>query len=209
MELSALLGFASIAAALIVIPGPDWAFILAAGALDHVVLPAVAGLMTGYAVITIVVAIGVGPVVSRSPATLLALTTCGAAYLICLGLKTWAGPADIGHTAQASATGPSRAGYVLRGAGVTALNPKGLLVFLAILPQFARPSAAWPMTAQLAVLGSTFVVICGLFYLALGSLSDRVLAARPLASGVLTKLAGIAMVGVGAALLIERLLDAI
>ena len=41
MEPSAVLGFAVVAFALIAVPGPDWAFVLAAGARDHVVLPAV------------------------------------------------------------------------------------------------------------------------------------------------------------------------
>ena len=40
MEPTAVLGFAAIAFALIAVPGPDWAYVLAAGARDHVVMPA-------------------------------------------------------------------------------------------------------------------------------------------------------------------------
>ena len=41
MALSALLGFAVVAFTLIVVPGPDWAYVLAAGTRDHVVVPVV------------------------------------------------------------------------------------------------------------------------------------------------------------------------
>jgi threonine/homoserine/homoserine lactone efflux protein len=90
MELSAVVGFALIAFTLIVVPGPDWAYILAAGARDHVVIPAVAGLIAGYAAITAVVAVGVGPLVAGSSTALLVLTVGGAAYLIYLGPKSCA-----------------------------------------------------------------------------------------------------------------------
>jgi threonine/homoserine/homoserine lactone efflux protein len=88
---------------------------------------------------------------------------------------------------------------------VSALNPKGLLIFLSILPQFTRPGAGWPLPAQLAVLGAVFTMACGVFYLFLGVTSDRVLAARPEASEVTAKIAGAAMVLVGVLLLVERL----
>jgi threonine/homoserine/homoserine lactone efflux protein len=64
MELSAVAGFALIAVTLILVPGPDWAFVLASGVRDRVVGPAVLGLMLGYAAITAVVAVGVGPVLA-------------------------------------------------------------------------------------------------------------------------------------------------
>jgi threonine/homoserine/homoserine lactone efflux protein len=47
MELSAVLGFAVIALTLIVVPGPDWAYVLAVGTRDHVVLPVVTGCCSG------------------------------------------------------------------------------------------------------------------------------------------------------------------
>ena len=52
MELSAVLGFAVVAFTLIVVPGPDWAYVLAAGARDHVVVPVVGGILLGYVMIT-------------------------------------------------------------------------------------------------------------------------------------------------------------
>jgi hypothetical protein len=67
MKPGQLLAIAAIAATLIAIPGPDWAFILAAGARNRVVLPAAAGLVIGYALIIVVAALGVGPLVTAAP----------------------------------------------------------------------------------------------------------------------------------------------
>ncbi len=204
MELTAVLGFALVAVTLIVVPGPDWAYILAAGARDHVVAPAVGGLMLGYAAITVLVAFGVGSLVAASPYALLVLTVCGAAYLIHLGVRVLRGPAPI-ESARREGTGNRSAGhYLMRGAGVSALNPKGLLIFLAILPQFTRPTASWPVPVQLLTLGAVFTIACGVFYLLLGHTADRVLAARPGAAKLTTKVAGAAMVIVGLALLVEQ-----
>ena len=40
-----------------------------------------------------------------------------------------------------------------------------LLVFLAVLPQFATPRGIWPLAVQLAILGVVFTLTCGVFYL--------------------------------------------
>ena len=60
VELSVTLAFAAIAFTLIAIPGPDWAYVVAAGAHDRVVAPAVAGILSCYGIVTAVVVAGVG-----------------------------------------------------------------------------------------------------------------------------------------------------
>jgi len=207
MELSAVVGFALVAFTLIVVPGPDWAYILAAGARDHVVLPAVAGLILGYAGVTVVVAVGIGPLVAGSSTALLSLTVCGAAYLMYLGIRVQRSPAQVGDAGGRPACVPSHTHYLLRGAGVSALNPKGLLIFMAILPQFTRPASGWPIPVQLATLGGIFTLACALFYLPLGYTSDRVLGARPGAARATAKAAGAMMVVAGLALMGERLIE--
>jgi threonine/homoserine/homoserine lactone efflux protein len=202
-----LLAFWGLTVVLIVIPGPDWAFTLASGVRDRVVFPAVAGLMLGYAVITVVVAAGVGAIVTRTPVILTALTGIGAAYLAYLGLTLLVRPAAVDHAAVRVAGPPSyRWGHVVRGVGVSGLNPKGLLLFLAILPQFTDPDHGWPVPAQLAALGLVFVVTCGVFYTGLGLCARSVLRSRPGASRAMSRLSGAAMIVIGALLLIERLL---
>lgn len=209
MELGLILGFAAIAFTLIAVPGPDWAYILAAGARDRVVLPAVGGLMLGYTLITAVIAVGVGPVAANVPFILVALTIVGAGYLVYLGVKTLRSTARIESDGAQKTLARGPFGYVARGVAVSGLNPKGLLLFLSILPQFARANQPWPLPVQLAVLGMVFVLICGVFYLVLGFAANRVLGSRPRVAQITTRVAGIAMILVGLALLGERAVEII
>ncbi len=94
MELSATLAFVAIAFTLIAIPGPDWAYVLAAGARDHVVVPPVAGILLGYAVVSAVVG-GFAALVNAFPAALLVTTVAGASYLTYLGVKVLPSPAHV------------------------------------------------------------------------------------------------------------------
>ncbi|MCL6423581.1 LysE family translocator [Brachybacterium sp. JHP9] len=208
MDPTAVAGFAVIAFALIAVPGPDWAFVLAAGARDHVVWPAVGGLMVGYLVLTAVVAVGIGPLIAAIPLAMTLLTVGGALYLLHIGVRTLRSSS---HAADAvRPAGPlaaSAAGYMRRGAMVSGLNPKSMLLFLAILPQFAHPGQSLPLPAQLAVLGCVYVVLTGLFCVPLGFASHQVLGARPTVARVTTIVSGIAMVLAGIALLAERIIQ--
>jgi threonine/homoserine/homoserine lactone efflux protein len=89
---------------------------------------------------------------------------------------------------------------------VSGLNPKGLLLFLALLPQFASRHGSWPLPAQLALLGVVFTVTCGAFYLGLGSVVRTLLVSRPWATRALTRISGGAMIVIGALLLAGRFL---
>ncbi|MFC7547944.1 LysE family translocator [Plantactinospora sp. GCM10030261] len=204
MEITAVVGFAAIAFTLIVVPGPDWAYVLAAGARDHVVVPAVAGVMAGYALVTVLVVVGVGPLVATVPLAMTALTLAGAGYLTYLGVRVLRGSGRIEPAAATIVSASSPGRYFARGIGVSALNPKGILIFLSILPQFTQSAGGWPLPAQFAVLGGVFILITALFYLPLGWAADRVLGARPRVARITTKIAGIGMILVGAALLVER-----
>ena len=129
METSVIMAFAALSLALIAVPGPDWAYIIAAGVRGRVVGPAVGGLMLGYVVITVVVVLGLGPIAANAPLLLVALTIGGAGYLIYLGVKTLRSTAQVETgTVAAVPTGGSW-GYILRGAAVSGLNPKGVLFF--------------------------------------------------------------------------------
>lgn len=203
MALRTVLAFWLVALLLIVVPGADWAFTISMGLRGRSVLPAVAGLVTGYAAVTAVVATGVGALVAGSPAVLTALTIVGAAYLMWHGAMTFAHPSS-----PAAATGPGAGtdwDTFVRGVGVSGLNPKGLLIFVALLPQFTSPTAAWPIAGQIGVLGLAFVATCAFFYLILGSVARAVLHLRPTIARVVSRLSGVAMVAIGIVLLFERL----
>lgn len=205
MELSAVFEFAAVALAMIAVPGPDWAYILATGTRNHVVWPGVAGIAIGYTLITAVVALGVGPLIATRPLAFTTLTAVGAVYLMYLGIRVLRARPEPFHATDATATSPLR--FVARGVGVSALNPKGLLIFLSILPQFAHPTATWPLPLQLTALGGVFIMICVLVYVPLGHFADRVLGARPHIAQITAKVAGAAMILVGIVLLAERLIQ--
>jgi threonine/homoserine/homoserine lactone efflux protein len=226
MAASSVLAFWAVALLLIAVPGPDWAFVLGSGLRGRSAVPAVGGLVLGYGAVTVVVAAGVGALVARSPVLLTGLIFVGGLYLVWLGARTLARPkapvalagAGDGHggdgqpgTGRASTgradTGGADTGRatLARGVGVSALNPKGLLLFVALLPQFTSPRWSWPLAAQLGLLGLVFVVNCAAFYLCLGTFARRVLHARPAAALALTRFSGAAMIVIGALLLIERL----
>jgi len=194
------------------VPGADWAFTIGAGLRGHSVVPAVGGIVLGYAGLTVVVAAGVGALVARSPAVLSVLTIVGGFYLMWHGATTLARPsapdAPASNSTPASKRAPARTSQatLLRGAGVSALNPKGLLLFLALLPQFTNPHGSWPLAVQLIVLGLVFMLSCGAFYLCLGSVARKTLHARPAAARAVTRFSGAAMFVIGAFLLADRLI---
>ena len=210
MAASSIAAFWVVSSLLIMVPGADWAYTIGAGLRGHSVVPAVGGIVLGYAAMTIVVAAGVGALVARSPALLGALTIVGGLYLMWHGATTLArpsGPDTTSNGAPASESAPARTSQatLLRGAGVSALNPKGLLLFLALLPQFTSPHGPWPLAVQLAVLGVVFMLSCGTFYLCLGSVARKTLHARPAAARAVTRVSGAAMFIIGALLLADRL----
>jgi len=204
MALSSIAAFWAVAAMLIAIPGADWAYVIGTVLSGRPVLLAVSGIVIGYAGITIVVAAGVGALVARTPAALTALTIAGGLYLVWLGARALLRPG--GHEAAGTAAARSDRAALLRGIGVSGLNPKGLLVFLAVLPQFATQHATWPLTVQLGILGVVFTLTCGVFYLSMGSAARRILGDRPALSRVIARGSGTAMIVIGLLLLAEHLL---
>ena len=203
MAASSIAAFWVVSSLLIMVPGPDWAFTIGAGLRSHSVVPAVGGIVLGYLAMTIVVAAGVGALVARSPALLSALTIVGGLYLVWLGVRALLRPA--GHGVAGPAAARSDRATVLRGIGVSGLNPKGLLVFLAVLPQFATPRGTWPLAVQLGILGVVFTLTCGVFYLSMGSAARRILDGRPALSRVIARGSGAAMIVIGLLLLAEHL----
>jgi len=206
MAVSSIAAFWAVAALLIVVPGADWAYVIGTVLGGRSVVLAVSGIALGYAGMTIIVAAGVGALVARTPASLTALTVAGGCYLMWLGSRTLIRPAGHGTAAGQGAAARTDRATLVRGIGVSGLNPKGLLVFLALLPQFVSLRGSWPLAAQLGILGLVFTLSCAVFYLSMGSVIRRILLARPAVARVITRVSGAAMIVIGALLLAERLL---
>jgi len=190
---------------LVLVPGADWAYAIAAGLRHRTIVPAVGGLLAGYLMLTVVVAAGLAALIAGSPAALSTLTAVGAAYLVWLGIATLVRPSPP-QAAAGDATAEPWLARAARGAGISGLNPKALLLFLALLPQFALRGASWPFAAQIAVLGLVHTLNCAVVYTGVGTAARRVLRTRPAVATVVTRCSGAAMIVIGALLLAERLL---
>jgi homoserine/homoserine lactone efflux protein len=106
-------------------------------------------------------ALGMGALVSASDLAFQLLTWAGAAYLVYLGITTWRAPApNLRAVARATLATSSEHGLRrLFGTGyrVGVSNPKDLLFFSALFPQFLNPAA--PLPPQLGVLALTWIVV--------------------------------------------------
>ena len=188
MAIGSVLGFWGLSFLLVLTPGADWAYMIRAGLRGRAVLPSLAGLLVGHLALVALVAAGVAALVARRPEVLAVLTVLGAAYLVWLGvggLLRPAGPAAV--TVDGSG---SRIGEAVRGAGVSGLNPKVLLLFLAVLPQFTDPGGGWSLGFQILLLGLVHVVGCAAVYAGVGVGARAVLAARPAAARVVSRCSG-------------------
>lgn len=198
----AILAFWGVSALFVITPGADWAYAISAG-LQRKVLPAVLGLLTGHLVATLIVAAGVGTLIMSIPGALTALTLAGSLYLVRLGVSTLRHPSVV--RADDDQASGSAWRWWAKGFGVSGLNPKVFLLFLAVLPPFTDPASPWPLAVQIIVLGLVHVASCAVMYLVVGFGSHRLLRARPAAARIVSRVSGIAMIAIGAFLVVERL----
>ncbi len=70
MRPGAVAAFLTIDVVLVLTPGPDWAYVIAVGLRDRIVLPAVAGIVAGYVALTGAVAAGLAVLIVTSPGAL-------------------------------------------------------------------------------------------------------------------------------------------
>jgi threonine/homoserine/homoserine lactone efflux protein len=161
VPLSNLLAFGLASVVLIAVPGPSVLFVigrsLALGWKGGVLT--VLGNAAGQLIQVAAVALGVGIVVAQSVVLFSLVKLAGAAYLIYLGIKAIRNRRNH-HSAgpQPVASPPRRRRLVGEGLVVGATNPKSVVFFVAVLPQFVDyPSGAIPF--QLALLGAVFLLI--------------------------------------------------
>jgi threonine/homoserine/homoserine lactone efflux protein len=205
-----LAAFAAAAFALIVVPGPSVLFVISRGVAlgRRAALMTVVGNATGVYVQVIGVALGLGAVIERSVLAFNAIKLVGAAYLMVLGVQALRHRRDhVAGTAPGSggAGGPAKGmGRIYRdGFVVGALNPKAIVFFAAILPQFAVP-AAGSVTLQILLLGLVFAAIAlvsdGAWGVAAGTAREWLSRSPRLLQGF-RGFGGLVMIGLGARLL--------
>ncbi|WP_327654410.1 LysE family translocator [Streptomyces sp. NBC_00483] len=203
MDTTTLAAFLAVDLLLVFTPGADWAYAIAAGLRDRSVVPAVAGLITGYVGYTLLAVAGLAVLVASSATLLTALTVAGAGYLVWLGCNVLRQPAVL--TAGEEPVGASRRQVMIKGIGISGLNPKALLLYLSLFPQFIHPATGWPVAVQTGVLGTLHMTACAVVYLGVGVLARTVLKTRPSAARAVTRVSGVMMIAIGGFLLAEQL----
>lgn len=158
-DLSVILAFALASFVLAVTPGPDMALQMSR-AINHGFWHGIAtgfGAMTGIAVHTTLVALGISVLIIAAPPLFLALKIAGAVYLVWLAWQAITKGGGLRLAGPGRKEPTYRQSY-LTGVGINLLNPKVVLFFVTFLPQFvdARDPAA---PQKLFFLGAEFIAI--------------------------------------------------
>ena len=146
---------------IILAPGPSVLFVIARAIAwgRATAVATVAGNVLGAFTLSVVVAIGLGPLLQRSHLFYIIIQILGGLYLVYLGIDAIRHSSM--HAEDMTNQGdirPSKARSMRDGFWVGALNPKGIVFFAAILPAFVdRPKGH--ITSQLILMGAIFAVL--------------------------------------------------
>jgi len=155
---------------LICTPGPDILFTASQGLSNGraAALNAVAGILLGYSAHAVLSAVGIAALISSSPFMFSVLKWLGVSYLFFLaGQLLYSAYQQKGGISLPSSSKVS----LWRGFFTSFLNPKGLLMYLAILPQFISPDGS--PAVQAILLSLLFIAGCGLVYTLIGLLAAQ------------------------------------
>lgn len=202
MPLSTLTAFWAVSALMVITPGADWAYAISSGLKNKSVVPAITGMLTGYIAVTVIVASGVGALIAANPQALTVLTVAGCVYLMWLGLGILRHPAtpDVGNASDS----PSILKQYVKGFGVSGLNPKVMLLFLALIPQFTIPTANVSVAWQIVILGLIHIASTAAVYFTVGFSAKAVLGTRPALARGISRLSGVLMIAIAVIMLVQR-----
>jgi threonine/homoserine/homoserine lactone efflux protein len=193
--------FAAAALVLIVIPGPGVLFVIGR-ALAHgrrTALLSVAGHAAGNWVVAVCVALGVGTVVERSAAVFTAVRLAGAVYLVWLGVQAFRRRHSLARVLDSAAAPRGDVRAAREGLVVGVTNPKAVILFAAVLPQFVDRSAGH-VPVQMLILSAISIVI-GLASDSCWGLAASTVrswfARSPRRLGLVGGAGGLAMIGLG------------
>jgi homoserine/homoserine lactone efflux protein len=173
VELTTWLIYSAAALGLSLTPGPNGLLALTHGAL-YGTRRTIATILGGSLGFTLVIALsmfGIGALLATSASLLVILKWVGGAYLVFLGIQVWRSPSM--EVSRNLSVGTVRGSQLFRAGLFSAVsNPKGILFFVAFLPQFIAPNS--DLALQFAIMAITFVVIEFLYELMVAALADRI-----------------------------------
>lgn len=198
--------------AIILAPGPSVLFAIARaiawGRASAVIT--VAGNAIGMLVLAVFVAVGLGPLISTSDLLFFAVQFAGGLYLVWMGIDAIRHRADSAAEMTSTPNGQLSLSKNLReGFWVGFLNPKAIVFFAAIFPQFVDKELG-SVTLQLLSLGAVFAVLAflsdGTWALAAGT-ARKWLSGEPHRLEKLRYIGGLVMILLGVAIMIPLLLS--
>ena len=200
-------GFIVAAVAIIVSPGPDTIVILrhALTGGRSTGLAAVSGVQLGLLVHTALAVAGISLLVASSPVLFQGLTVIGAVYLAWLGIQSLRGVGGLEVEIGAAPAGAARA--CREAALCNILNPKVILWFLALLPNFVNPEAG-DVTTQLIALSALLIALNILWQAPMALAADGVRRwlGRPETMHAVNRVSGVILLGMAALMLGQHLL---
>lgn len=186
-------------------PGPDVIYITTRGIAQGrtAALLSTLGICIGYIVHTMLAALGLSALLQSSIIAFEIVRYAGAIYLIYLGIRTLI--SKHGGPLTASTVKPASPWRILQQGFLTSiLNPKGILFFAALLPQFINTHVG-SVPLQMAAFGLGFTLLClciyGGYAFLSGSLGEK-LATLPRLASALRWVTGSIFLGLGARLLL-------
>jgi threonine/homoserine/homoserine lactone efflux protein len=147
---------------IIIVPGPSVLFTLARGVAwgRAVAVLTVLGNSLGTLTLSVIVALGLGPLLEHSKAFTIILELVGGAYLLWLGLEALRHRREHARAmTEREARRPSNIHIIRQGYVVGILNPKSLVFFAAVFPHFVTRGHGDNVTLQLLLFGGMFSVL--------------------------------------------------
>jgi threonine/homoserine/homoserine lactone efflux protein len=154
-------------------PGPNGLLALTHGAIygSRKTIATILGGSVGFATVIGLSMFGIGALLAASAQLLIVMKFVGGAYLIWLGIQVWRSP-SLGETKAEVETDVSAFSLFRQGALAALTNPKGILFFVAFLPQFIDPNIS--LFTQFLVMALTFVIIEFIYEYAVASLANKI-----------------------------------
>jgi homoserine/homoserine lactone efflux protein len=178
MELSTWLAFFAASWAISISPGAGAIAAMSAG-LNHGFRRGYVtsfGLILGIWTQVIVVGLGLGALVAASSMAFLVVKWLGVAYLVWLGIQQWRAPATpLAAKTEEGAAVVTRRSMILRAWMINAVNPKGTIFLLAVVPQFMNLSQ--PLLPQYLIIAATLAFTDLVVMAGYTALASRVLGA--------------------------------
>lgn len=173
MELSNWLIYFLAVLGLTFTPGPNGLLALTHGAIygSRKTIATISGGSVGFATVIGLSMFGIGALLAASAELLVVMKFVGGAYLVWLGIQVWRSP-SLGEAKSAITKDVTSFSLFRQGALAAVTNPKGILFFVAFLPQFIDPKLS--LLIQFVVMAATFVVIEFIYEYVVASLAGKI-----------------------------------